>query len=63
MTGLRKKKARLGRPPVEEARERIAIRLLDEEKRAFQAEADKRGLPYTVWMRIVCRKAAGLDPT
>jgi hypothetical protein len=55
--------AKRGRPPVDEPRERVAIRLLDEEKHAFQAEGVKRGLPYTTWMRIVCRKACGLDPS
>lgn len=50
-----------GRPPLEEKRDLIAMRVLDGELAAFKAAADKADLPYTVWMRNACRRAAGLD--
>jgi uncharacterized protein (DUF4415 family) len=51
-----------GRPRVDEPRERIAMRLLPEELVAFKAEAKRRGVGYSTWMRLVCRRASGLDP-
>jgi len=50
-----------GRPPLDEKRELIAMRLLGAELAAFRVAADKAGKPYTVWMRDVCRKACRLD--
>lgn len=50
-----------GRPPLDEKRDLIAMRVLDGELAAFKVAADKAGLPYTVWMRNACRRAAGLD--
>jgi len=56
------KKPRMGRPPVDEPREQAPVRLLAEEIRAFKKKAAAQGIGYTTWMRLVCRREAGLDP-
>jgi uncharacterized protein (DUF4415 family) len=56
-----KPRRKAGRPRLDEARERIAMRLLPEELAAFKAEAKRRGVGYSTWMRLVCRRASGLD--
>lgn len=54
---------KMGAPLKEEPRDKqYTIRLLDEEKAAFQATAKARGLPMMTWARIVLRKESGLDP-
>lgn len=61
MTKSAPKKKKMGRPPLEQTRERVAIRLLPEEYEAFKKAAAEQGLPATTWMRMVCRQAAGLN--
>lgn len=39
----------------------ISMRLSPEEKTLFEQLADQEGLPTTIWMRLACRRAAGLD--
>ncbi len=39
---------------------RITLRLVPDEHAAFQAAADRLGLPLGVWLRLIGRKAAGL---
>lgn len=53
-------KPRIGRPPLEETRERVALRLLPDEVEAFKRKAAESGLGYSTWMRMVCRREAGL---
>lgn len=38
------------------------MRLLKEELAAFRKAANLSGLPLTAWIRLVCRRAAGLTP-
>lgn len=49
-----------GRPAMgEDKRQLIAMRMAPAELEAIRAAADRAGLPYTVWMRQTCLRAAG----
>lgn len=54
--------ATIGRPKKARVLKMVSFRMREDEVAAFQGEAERRGIPMSVWLRQLGRKALGMDP-
>ena len=56
----RKKKAKIGRPKLDDPRVTLSVRLNTEEREGIRTKAAEFGIPETTWARMALRRALGL---